>query len=278
VIGPRSFLVYERYRYLRVSLLFSALAVGAYAVHDPVGGPSGGSWLGYTLGALSATAIVWLMWFGVRRRRYHSTGAPLQGWLSAHVYLGAILLWIVPLHSGFQFGWNVHTLAYALLVATVLSGGAGLLFYGVVPTSMTRNRSGEKLDSILEEIADLDAECRLVAAALPDTFARAVAVAVSETHIGGGFFRQLSGRDDQCGTKRALEVIRDPDIDLDSEEREQARRLLALLSLKQALLARARVDLRYKALLELWLLIHVPFAFATCAAVAVHVFVVFYYW
>jgi hypothetical protein len=278
VIGPRSFLIYRRYRYLRVSLLFTALAIGAYAYHDPVGGPSGGSWLGYSLGAMATLTILWLMWFGVRRRRYHSTRAPLQGWLSAHVYLGTILLWVVPLHSGFQFYWNVHTLAYALMVGAILSGAVGILFYGIVPTPMTRNRSGEKLEAILEEIADLDAECRLLAVELPDTFAQAVALAVDETRIGGGFLRQLAGRDEECGTTRALEIIRDPDVDLDSSEREQARRLLALLSLKQALLARARVDLRYKALLELWLLVHVPLAFATVAAVGVHVFIVFYYW
>jgi hypothetical protein len=278
VIGPRSFLIYRRYRYLRVSLLFTALAIGAYAYHDPVGGPSGGSWLGYSLGAMATLTILWLMWFGVRRRRYHSTGAPLQGWLSAHVYLGTILLWVVPLHSGFQFDWNVHTLAYALMVGAILSGAVGILFYGIVPTPMTRNRSGEKLEAILEEIADLDAECRLLAVELPDTFAQAVALAVDETRIGGSFLRQLAGRDEECGTTRALEIIRDPDVDLDSSEREQARRLLALLSLKQVLLARARVDLRYKALLELWLLVHVPLAFATVAAVGVHVFIVFYYW
>jgi hypothetical protein len=278
VIGPRSFLIYRRYRYLRVSLLFTALAIGAYAYHDPVGGPSGGSWLGYSLGAMATLTILWLMWFGVRRRRYHSTGAPVQGWLSAHVYLGTILLWVVPLHSGFQFDWNVHTLAYALMVGAILSGAVGILFYGIVPTPMTRNRSGEKLEAILEEIADLDAECRLLAVELPDTFAQAVALAVDETRIGGGLLRQLAGRDEECGTTRALEIIRDPDVDLDSSERDQARRLLALLSLKQALLARARVDLRYKALLDLWLLVHVPLAFATVAAVGVHVFIVFYYW
>ena len=278
MIGPRSFLVYKRFRWLQFSLLFTALAILAYALHEPIGGASGGSWLGYTLGGICAAMILWLMWFGIRKRSYHSTGAPLQGWLSAHVYLGAILLLLVPLHSGFQFGGNIHTLAYALMVGAIVTGGVGILFYGVLPTGMTRNRSSEKFDAILEEIADIDAECRLLAVELPDTFARAVALAVDETQLGGGLMLQISGRDDACGTTRALSIIRDHDVDLDSAERDQARRLLALLSLKQALLARARVDLRYKALLDLWLIVHVPLAFATVAAVCVHVFVVFYYW
>ena len=54
-------------------------------------------------------------------------------------------------------------------------------------------------------------------------------------------------------------------------------RLLERLAIKQSLLGRVRRDVRLKALLDTWLVIHVPLALATVAAVAVHVFVVFYY-
>ena len=276
-ISPQSFLAYERLRWLKWLFALLALSIAIYAWDDPIGGRSGGSWLGYGLGTGAALIIVWLMWFGVRKRQYEARGAPLRGWLSAHVYLGFALLLLVPLHSAFQFGWNVHTLAFALMAATILTGMAGIVFYTAMPTPMTRNRSGITMDALLEEVADIDAQCRTAVAELPDFFARAIATAVDQTRIGGGFLDQLRGRDRGCGTTRALEEIQDHDEDLDTGARERARRLLELLTLKQALLARIRRELRYKALLDLWLIFHVPLAFGTVAAVAVHVFVVFYY-
>ena len=55
------------------------------------------------------------------------------------------------------------------------------------------------------------------------------------------------------------------------------KQLVSLLALKQELLERVERDVRLKALLDLWLLIHVPVAFATLAAVSAHVFIVFFY-
>lgn len=280
MVGPRSYLAYRNYLFLKISSAVLALAILVYAWHEPVGGPSGGSWLGYTYGGIATAMIAWLMWFGVRKRSYHSDGASLQGWLSAHVYLGVILLLLVPLHAGFQFGMNVHTLAYALMAAVILSGMVGVYFYGALPPVMTRNRPGQKLESLFQQIADIDGECKLQASGLPDHYARAVALSVEETVVGGGLRQQLAGSDPDCGTTRALTQLRgySHEMDLDAERRAQVRRLLELLALKQAQLARIRRDVRYKALLDLWLVIHVPLSFATVAAVLIHIFVVFYYW
>jgi hypothetical protein len=276
-IAPQSFLAYERFRHAKWLGVLVAVSIGAYLWDEPLGGPSGGSWLGYGLGTLAASLIAWLMWFGVRKRQWAARGAPLRGWLSAHVYLGLSLMVLVPLHSGFQFGWNVHTLAFALMTATIVTGVVGIVTYAAVPAPMTLNRPGIKLEALLQEIADIDFECHQAAAELPDFFARAVSVAIEETTLGGGLWVQLRGRERNCGTTRALETIQDHDEDIDTEGGENARRLLELLSLKRALLMRVRRDLRFQAALDLWLIIHVPLAFATVAGVIVHVFVVFYY-
>src|SRR5437867_3778715 len=90
------------------------------------------------------------------RRIAVGLGAPLRAWLSAHVYLGLALLVVMPLHSAFELGWNIHTLALALATLTIATGIAGLGFYTQVPTPMTRNRPGQKLAGLLEQIADLD--------------------------------------------------------------------------------------------------------------------------
>lgn len=277
MIGPRTFLEHERFRYLKVAIGLLLLSLVVYVVDDPPGGRSGSSWTGYGIGTLAAGIIFWLMWLGVRKRDYTATGAPLKGWVSAHVYLGTMLLFLVPLHSAFEFGMNVHTLAYALMSVVVFSGILGVCFYALVPTSMTRNRNNITLDAMLERIAEIDSECRTAAEGLPDYYAQAVVTSIDQTRIGGAFRSQLSGQDSGCGTTRALKSLRMSEIDLDGEAKEQERKLVELIARKELLLKQIRRDIRFKGLLDLWLIVHVPFAFATCAALIVHIFVVFWY-
>ncbi len=268
-VAPSGFLSYDRFRFMWLAIGVSAAAVGAYLFDAPPGGRSGGSWLGYTLGTLSFVAIIWLMWFGIRKRSYASRGAPLRAWLSGHVYLGLALLITMPLHSAFQFGWNIHTLSMALAGVAIVTGIAGLSFYTRVPSLMTRNRPGQKIEGLMQQIADIDARCRIAANFLPDSYAKAVEHAIENTHIGGGPAAQLRG-------------FREPAIDIGSEplsgERADRRQqLVELLAVKARILRRIARDVRLKALLDVWLLVHVPIAFAAVFAVAIHVFVIFYY-
>lgn len=274
-----SFLRYRRFRWLKVSVVALAVSLAAY-LHDPAGERRGGTPVGYTLGVASAALIVWLTWFGMRRRSYSAAGADLCGWLSAHVYLGALLLVLVPLHAAFQFDLNVHTFAYVLLAAASVSGLAGVVLYVTIPERMTRNRSGQKLGALLEQIGAVDAECKQLAATLPTAVARAVATSIEDTRIGGGVIRQLSGRAPRCPTTKALAVVRAHAERVAGDEvklRERLGRLLERLAVKRAALDRVRRDVRLKALLDVWLLVHVPLALATVAAVTAHVFAVFYY-
>lgn len=277
MIGPRSFLEYARYRYLKVSLVLLLASMAIYLVEDPPGGRSGSSWTGYGLGTLAALMIVWLMWLGLRKRSYRDVGAPLQGWTSAHVYLGTSLLLLVPLHCAFEFGVNVHTLAYALMCGVIATGIVGVGVYALVPTSITRNRNNTTLDALLERIAEIDADCRVAAENLPDLHAKAVITSIEETLIGGSLTAQLAGRDPACGTTRALRSLRGSEIDLQGDARLQELKLIELVARKELLVNQIRRDVRLKGLLDLWLVLHVPLAFATVAALLVHVFVVFWY-
>ena len=117
----------------------------------------------------------------------------------------------------------------------------------------------------------------MAADGLPDYYAQAVVTSIDETRIGGSVRAQLSGHDPDCGTSLALKSLRMSKIDLAGDAKEQERKLVELIARKELLLKQIRRDVRFKSLLDLWLIVHVPFAFATCAALLVHIFVVFWY-
>ena len=287
-----SMLAYAGKRYLWVALGLIAVAALAYGWYRPVEAPNGGTWLGYTLGSVAALLILWLTAYGIRKRSYRSNLGTLRGWLSAHVYLGTALVAIATLHSGFQFGWNVHTLAYALMCLVVVSGCVGVVLYLRYPAAMTANRGDMNRDQLLGEIADIDQKAVRLAAQLPREFADLIASNRDRTVIGGGAFALLAGGD------RSRLVLPDSQTPVTNPEQsailawlgDQLSRstdgtrsqyiqdLLALVSLRKALLVRLRRDLKLQAWLEIWLYVHVPLSFALLAALVTHVLVVFLYW
>ena len=274
----QSILEYARFRWFKSALWLSILAGAAYLWHDPPLKPYGGTWLGYTLGTAGALLILWLLWFGVRKRRYSSRLGTVQGWLSAHVYLGTALLVVGTLHTGFELGMNVHTLAYVLMVATVASGFYGVYIYLSVPGLMTANRGEETLEAMLLKVADLDLEIREKALSLPDEILRVVNASLDNSRLGGSFLRVVTGRDRACPTAAAVRELPEIGKRLSGDSAKLNHEVYTLLLQKNEILARARRDLRHKARLDLWLYLHVPLAVALLAALAAHVASVFIYW
>jgi hypothetical protein len=273
-----SVLVYRRFRYLKLASLAAVIAVIAYAVHSPLGMPNGGTWLGYTLGIVGALLILWLMYFGIRKRTYASGTGKLEDWLSAHIYLGVALIIIATLHTGFQFGLNIHTLAYTLMMFVIISGMYGLYAYIRFPRQMTDNQRGVTLENLMQQIAELSQECTDLSMTLSDEINGIVVESGRQTSVGGGFIRQLSGRDPNCTTIAALARLQTIATTLQDDHAVQARRLISRLSRKVELLYRARKDVQLRALMKIFLFVHVPMSFALFAALFSHVFIVFFYW
>jgi hypothetical protein len=197
-VKHRSILEYANFRWFKLALFLCAASAAVYIWHDPPLKPYGGTWLGYTLGTIGALLIFWLAYFGVRKRRYRSNVGSVAGWLSAHVYLGVALIWVATLHTGFELGWNVHTLAYVLMCLVVVSGTYGVFIYLRVPTEMTANAGEDTLASMMLRISEIDKDMREKALSLPDKLFAIVDKSVSGSRLGGSFARLISGRDRAC--------------------------------------------------------------------------------
>jgi hypothetical protein len=277
-VRHQSLLAYAKYRWAKIAVAVIAAAIAAYAFDRSPRGHYGGSALGYTLGTVGALLIFWLTWFGVRKRRYSSTAGTLLGWLSAHVYLGVSLLVIATLHAAFEVGWNVHTLAYGLMLAVILSGFYGVYAYLRYPRAITDVQGDDTQESLLLKIADLDRQMRTLALSLPDAVNRLVLAAAQGTRIGGGFRAQLSGRDRDCPTAAAVTGLQSVGKTLRGNDARVNQQLYALMVRKQELVGRARQAVKLKARLDVWLYVHVPLTIALLAALIAHIVSVFFYW
>ncbi|MDT7933272.1 MAG: hypothetical protein RQ833_01530 [Sphingomonadaceae bacterium] len=273
------FMRHRGYRWLKLSAILIALCIATYAMADVQPRPNGGTWVGYTLGTIGVLLILWLSLLGVRKRAITPGKWSLKAWTSAHVYLGLSLIVIGTLHTGFQFGWNVHTLAYGLMMLVILSGIYGVIAYDTLPRALSDNRSEMTQRQMLDAIAGLDRQLHEAALPLPAEEAELVEGSIRRTRLGGGLFERLSGRSPRCGNVRALrELGARLDRERGSPRSEMLSRVVALLDRKEQALELARRHIQIRARLEVWLFVHVPATFALIAALGAHIFSVFYYW
>ncbi len=300
------FLEHRRFLYLKLALLLCAVAIGLYAFDDPVDGPNGGSWLGYGLGGLGAALILVLAWLGVRKRRYRGGIGQVKGWLSAHVYLGLALIVIGTLHTGFQFGPNVHSLAYALMLLVIASGVYGVWAYAEMPARITAIRRGQTRDAMLADIAELNRQSVQIADLLGPDIHRAINQSIARVRIGGGVFAQLFGpgepaqrqfeeldrtlnlrADKLTSQRRTVGVPQSTVVFIAGQmvkrsggaedEAARIRQLLDILGRRTDLVSRANLDIRLHARMQIWLYLHVPLTLALLAALLAHVISVFLY-
>ncbi len=262
-----------------VALAICVVAILGYWIHHPSGIPNGGSWLGYTYGTVGFGLIGWLSWFGVRRRRYGGQG-PLEGWLSAHVYLGLALIVVATLHTGFRFHWNVHTLAFVLMALVIGSGIFGAYAFLRFPQQMTANRGGATLKSMSADLAALDQQCRDLALNFDDETA---ALVIKATEDYGGKFSWAEGLFAKAtnplegATGAAIARLRDEVGGAGNVLPQEVLPLVQALTKRATIIVKMRRDWRYRAQLLLWRAVHVPLTIALLVALTIHVIAVFYY-
>ena len=261
-----------------MALVLSLVATAGYFLADVKPRPNGGTWYGYTLGTIGALLIVWLTLLGIRKRAITAGAWSLKAWVSAHVYLGLALVVIATLHTGLQFGWNVHTLAYALMMLVVISGLYGVLAYTVLPRRLSSNRRETTQKQMVEAIAALDRQLSDAAQGLNEKQAAAVRMSIEQSRIGGGFLRRLSTRPGDCGTRRARLRLKRLKSGATDAERAALDTVGGLLERKSAALFQLRRHLQTRTLLGVWLGVHVPASIALLMALTAHILSVFIYW
>jgi hypothetical protein len=272
------FLRFKNFRWLKIAAALSLISLIVYMLVDVQPRHNGGSWYGYVLGTIGAGLILWLTMLGVRKRAMTRGRWSLKAWTSAHVYLGLSLIVIATLHTGFQFGWNVHTLAYALMMVVILSGIYGITVYATLPQTLSDNRGEMTKPQMIDTLRKLDRQLQIAAQPLAEDDTEMVMLSTEEDPFAGGLFRRLSGSYPKSGTRRALNELRRRLPTLVGEEEDSVATVVNILERKAVALARLRRHLRLKALLEVWLYIHVPITFALIAALIAHIISVFFYW
>jgi len=285
-------------RYLWVALLLILGCAVLYSTQRGMRPAGGGTWQGYVLGTIGALLILWLAWLGIRKRSYSSTVGTTAGWTSAHIYLGVALMAVATLHCAAKFGWNVHTLAYVLMSAVVLSGMFGVYAYVSFPQRLSENRTGGSRAKLFAELYALDNEGREVARHCSASVNTAVKSSIERTAIGGGVINQMLGRD------RSLMMLEDADDEsvkkgLTNNKDQQRviayvsnriprvqkgleaanlQTLVLILCRRQAVLRRIHRDIQLNAWLKLWLYVHVPLTIALLVALSIHILTTFLYW
>jgi hypothetical protein len=272
------FLRHRRFLWLKVALALSLLALLGYALIDVQPRHNGGSWYGYTLGTIGALLILWLTMLGLRKRAMTSGRWSLKAWTSAHVYLGLSLIVVATLHTGFQLGWNVHTLAYALMMIVILSGIYGISAYAALPVELSNSRAEMTKPQMVDAVVKLDRQLQTAAQPLGHEDAFIVTLSLEDDPFRGGLIRRLSGKYPGCRTASALREMRRRMALTGGEHEKELDAVVTLLERKGAALDRIRKHLRIKAMLEVWLYVHIPLTFALIAALAAHIVSVFYYW
>lgn len=268
----------RRYLYLGMGAALALLVSYYFYARDTT--PSGSSPGGLIYGGIGFAAILVLMFLGVRKRRYTSRLGTVQGWTSAHVYLGLLTLLVIPMHAGFQFGLDVHTLAFVLLAVVVCSGVVGLRLYLVLPERLTPYEAGMLPDKVDAEINRVLEEMQTLTAVDPAGVMRRQYA--KERHRVCGIraqgwrllFQRVDGAARLAARRHDLNQMV-PQVP--AHEKEAFAKFCGLAMQLTALETFLAGQMKAKNTLEAWLYVHLPVSFAMVAAVAVHLLLVFYY-
>ena len=273
-------LTYGKQRWLWFGMAPLAVLGVSYLFYSRSSVPYGGTSMGLVYGVIGTALIVWLMALGIRKRRRSSGTGTVQGWTSAHVYLGLLTLVIIPFHTGFRFQFGIPTLAYVLLVVVILSGIVGVVCYVMIPPRLTRceAEAGLFAERVAEEIHQLLEKMAALSQDKSDVFVRTYQEEVQRTigtqHLGWKILLQAPGSDGLSGRTEALANCVPH---LPARELEDFQRFSKFALHRTKLEWQLLTQMRLRNAMQAWLYIHLPCSYAMLVALVVHLVTVLYY-
>lgn len=276
------------WRWIGLALL--VLLVASYAWYARDGGEThGGTAWGVGYGVAASALVLLLLAFGWRKRAYRSKVGTLEGWLQAHIYLGALVPVVVLLHTGFRFEDRVAVAAFVTLGLVALSGVVGAAFYTVYPRLLTEVQSNLAPAETSERLNRLTASMARVTSGRSRAFEGVYRELVGASVPGGlaGWKLLLGGLPGGGGERPGVGAApgggRGGDrwtrllAQVPPEEQEALRQLLMLARQHRELHLRLAYQERYKNLLDVWLWVHVPLSIVLLILIAAHVIAAFYF-
>jgi hypothetical protein len=164
------------------------------------------------------------------------------------------------------------------MMLVIVSGIYGITVYATLPDQLSDNRSAMTKSQMIDVITKLDRQLQVSAQPLSHSDTEIVRLSLKEDPFRAGLLRRLSGSDRGCRNARALRELRSRLALATGPDESALDSVVQLLERKAAALMRIRSAMRIRALLEVWLFVHVPITFALIAALIVHIISVFFYW
>ena len=271
----QNFLNQRRFLWLWLCSVVVLVLAAIYRLDHPVGGRNGGTLLGLSYGGIATAGMIFLMYYGIRKRySYRSGTGTLKGWLGPHVWIGLALCFVVPMHSGFKVEWNLHAASYLLMLLTVLSGLWGAYAYLRYPQEMTGRREGITVRGSLNEIGSLSSEMSALAKGKSPEFL--AAQATLDVPVKPTLRRQLFALPVRTFSKKAITEILGT---LPKSEYQAGLKMTELASRRINIANRLISEASAAAQMRVWLFLHLPLSVACFVAMWAHIFwVLFYRW
>ena len=175
-------------------------------------------------------------------------------------------VWVECPHSGFW--WDDDC---------IVSGFIGVAIYVTVPSKLSENTGSQTFVELKSQLDQVNLQLDKV---LFELDGASLKLAERVLKADGVLVSQL---------KALLSKVELPVFEQFRDSIQQARNagtigrdlsltVLRLTQSKASLVKRIRLHQRYKALISIWLAVHVPFTIFSMLLVGIHIFAVFYYW